>query len=51
VQAASNIVCGSVDSLTKKEIEMLKMLQFQESNDYAKAFYCNEFFESISVAF
>jgi hypothetical protein len=39
--ANTDIACGSVDSLTKREIELLKQLQFQESNDYAKSFYCN----------
>jgi len=49
--ASTDIACGSVDSLTKREIELLKQLQFQESNDYAKSFYCNEFFESIHVTY
>lgn len=47
----SSVCCGSVDTLTKKEIELLKMLQFQETNDYAKSFYCNDFFESITVTY
>ena len=45
----NEIAYSSLDLLTEKEIEALRLLHSNEAFDYAKGFYFNEFFDSIKV--
>lgn len=45
----ADISCSGTDQLTRTELNILRLLQSPEAQDYAAGFYYNEYFESISV--
>lgn len=45
----ADISCSGTDQLTRTELNILRLLQSPEAQDYSTGFYFNEYFESISV--